>query len=178
MALTWSLFRTYAGDFPTHPEMTLTSVNQRLVGDTSANQYVSIFFGILDPKSGRFAYSNGGHSPPLVINANSGEIIRQLEHTGKPLGIFEEETWRQKIVEIQPGEVLLMHTFGITESRNQQQASYKLQGLITSFHNHLGISAVDLVEALFTDLQSFMGDAPQLDDLALAVLAREEQDNS
>ena len=178
MALSWSLFRTYAGDFPTHPEMTLTSVNQRLVEDTSANQYVSIFFGILDPKSGRFVYSNAGHSPPTVINSNSGEIIRQLDHTGKPLGIFEEETWRQKIVEIQPGEVLLMHTIGVTEARNHQQASYKQQGLITAFHNHLGISAVDLVEALFTDLQSFMGDAPQLDDLALAVLAREEQDNS
>jgi serine phosphatase RsbU (regulator of sigma subunit) len=178
MALSWSLIRTYAGDFPTHPEMTLTSVNQRLVEDTSANQYVSIFFGILDPKSGRFVYSNAGHSPPIVINANSGEIIRQLDHTGKPLGIFEEETWQQKIIEIQPGEVLLMHTFGVTEARNQQQASYKQQGLITSFHNHLGTSAVDLVEALFTDLQSFMGDAPQLDDLALAVLAREEQDNS
>jgi len=177
MALSWSLIRTYAGDFPTHPEMTLTSVNQRLVEDTSANQYVSIIFGILDPKSGRFVYSNAGHSPPIVINANSGEIIRQLDHTGKPLGIFEEETWRQKTIEIQPGEVLLMHTFGGTEARNQQQASYKQQGLITSFHNHPGISAVDLVEALFTDLQSFMGDAPQLDDLALAVLARDQQDS-
>ncbi len=178
MALSWSLIRTYAGDFPTHPEMTLTSVNQRLVEDTSANQYVSIFFGILDPKSGRFVYSNAGHSPPLVVNSNSGEVLQQLEHTGKPLGIFEEDTWRQKTIEIQPGEALVMHTFGVTEARNQQQASYKLQGLITSFHNHLGFSAVDLVEALFTDLQSFMGDAPQLDDLALAVLAREEQDNS
>ena len=175
MALSWSLFRTYAGDFPTHPEMTLTSVNQRLVADTSAKQYISVFYGVLDPDSGRFMYSNGGHSPPVLIDSTSGQIQRQLDQTGKPLGIFEEETWGQKTVQIQPGEALVIHTFGVTEARSPQRSSYKQQGLISSIQKHHGRGAVDLVEALFTDLQAFMGDAPQTDDLALAVLAREER---
>lgn len=174
MALSWSLFRTYAGDFPTHPEMTLTSVNQRLVEDTSAIQHVSVFYGILDPKSGRFNYSNGGHSPPLLINSLDGKIIRQLGDSGKSLGIFEQETWAQKTQEIQPGEALVIHTGGVTEARNRQQESYRQQGLIASIQKHPGLPAVDLVEALYTDLQDFMGDTPQEDDLALAVLAREE----
>ena len=174
MALSWSLFRTYAGDFPTHPEMTLTSVNQRLVEDTSAIQHVSVFYGILDPKSGRFNYSNGGHSPPLLINSLDGKIIRQLGDSGKSLGIFEQETWAQKTQEIQPGEALVIHTGGVTEARNRQQESYRQQGLIASIKKHPGLPAVDLVEALYTDLQDFMGDTPQEDDLALAVLAREE----
>jgi sigma-B regulation protein RsbU (phosphoserine phosphatase) len=178
MALSWSLFRTYAGDFPNHPEMTLTSVNQRLVEDTSAKHYVSVFFGILDPKSGRLNYSNGGHSPPLLINSIDGEIIRQLGHSGKPLGITEEEIWEQKNLEIQPGEALVIHTGGVAEARNQQQESYKQQGLIASIQKHPGLTAVDLVEALYTDLQGFMDDTPQEDDLALAVLAREEIDLS
>jgi serine phosphatase RsbU (regulator of sigma subunit) len=120
MALSWSLFRRYAGDFPTHPEMTLTSVNQRLVEDTSGKQNVSVFYGILDPNSGLLNYSNGGHSPPVLINSLDGEIIRQLGLCGKPLGISDEETWDQKTLEIQPGEALVIHTGGVAEARNRQ----------------------------------------------------------
>jgi sigma-B regulation protein RsbU (phosphoserine phosphatase) len=178
MALSWSLFRTYAGDFPTHPEMTLTSVNQRLVEDTSINQYVSVFYGILDPKSGRFNYSNGGHCLPILINYLDGKIIRPLGDSGKSLGIYEQETWMQKTLEIQPGEALVIHTGGIAEARNRQQESYQQQGLIASIQEHPGLPAVDLVEALYTDLKDFMGDTPQEDDLALAVLAREDAEVS
>ena len=178
MALSWSLFRTYAGDFPTHPEMILTSVNQRLVEDTSGKQYVSVFYGILDPKSGRFNYSNGGHSTPILINYLDGKVIRQLGDSGKSLGIYEQETWMQKTLEIQPGEALVIHTGGVAKARNRQQESYQQQGLIASIQKHPGLPAVDLVEALYNDLQHFMGDTPQEDDLALAVLAREETEIS
>ena len=178
MALSWSLFRTYAGDFPTHPEMILTSVNQRLVEDTSGKHSVSDFSGILDPKSGRFNYSNGGHSTPILINYLDGKVIRQLGDSGKSLGIYEQETWMQKTLEIQPGEALVIHTGGVAKARNRQQESYQQQGLIASIQKHPGLPAVDLVEALYTDLKDFMGDTPQEDDLALAVLAREDAEVS
>jgi sigma-B regulation protein RsbU (phosphoserine phosphatase) len=175
MALCWSLFRTYAGDFPTHPEMTLTSVNQRLVEDTNAEQYVSVFYGVLDPKTGRLVYSNAGHAPPLVINSHSGEVLQRLEHTGKPLGIFEGGVWEQKVVEIQPGEALLVYTDGVTDAQNEQQAYFQECGLVAAVQDHLGLTADDLVEALLADIQRFTGKAPQTDDMALAVLGREDR---
>lgn len=174
MALSWSLLRTYAGDFPTHPEMTLTSVNQRLMEDTSAKQFVTVFYGILDPGTGRLVYSNAGHPPPLAVNSLSGEVIHRLEHTGKPLGIFEEEIWEQKVVEFQPAEHLLIYTDGITDAQNEQDDFFKESGLVAAFQNHLGLGADDLLDALHTEIRSFMGTTPQVDDMALAVLAREK----
>jgi len=174
MALSWSLLRTYAGDFPTHPEMTLTSVNQRLVEDTSAKQFVTVFYGILDPGTGRLVYSNAGHSPPLVFNSLSGEVSHRLEHTGRPLGIFEEEIWGQNVVEVQPGEMLLMYTDGVTCAQNEKMVDFKEAGLVASVQNHLELPGDDLVEALLADIQSFTGKSAQMDDMALAVLTREK----
>jgi len=149
MALSWSLLRTYAGDFPTHPEMTLTSVNQRLVEDTSAKQFVTVFYGILDPGTGRLVYSNAGHSPPLVFNSISGEVI-------------------------QPGEMLLMYTDGVTCAQNEKMVDFKEAGLVASVQNHPGLPGDDLVEALLADIQSFAGKSAQMDDMALAVLTSEK----
>jgi sigma-B regulation protein RsbU (phosphoserine phosphatase) len=119
-------------------------------------------------------YSNAGHSPPLVFNSLSGEVSHRLEHTGRPLGIFEEEIWGQNTVEIQPGEALLIYTDGVTGAQNEKKENFKKAGLVASVQNHLGLTADDLVEALLADIQSFMGKAAQMDDMALAVLAREE----
>jgi serine phosphatase RsbU (regulator of sigma subunit) len=174
MALTWSLLRTYAGDFPTHPELTLTSVNQRLVEDTSAKQFVTVFYGILDPGTGRMVYSNAGHSPPLLVNSLSGEVVHRLKHTGKPLGLFEEEIWEQNVVEFQPGETLTIYTDGVTEAQNEQDIYFKEQGLMASVQDHLGLTGDDLVEALLADIQSFIGKSAQMDDMALAMLTRDK----
>jgi sigma-B regulation protein RsbU (phosphoserine phosphatase) len=173
MALSWSLLRTYAGDFPAHPETVLTSVNQRLVADTSAKQFVTVFYAVLDPATGRLVYSNAGHTPPIVVNANTGDVIHRLEHTGKPLGLFEEEIWEQKAVELVPGDLMVIYTDGITEAQNEEGEFFDEIRLVESVQSHLESPAQNLVDALLTDVQSFMGETSQSDDIALAVLNQE-----
>ena len=172
MALSWSLLRTYAGDFPTHPETVLTSVNQRIVEDTSAKQFVTVFYAVLDPARRRLVYSNAGHTPPIVVNANTGDVIHRLEHTGKPLGLFEEEIWEQKVVELVPGDLMVIYTDGITEAQNEEGEFFDENRLVESVQSHLEFPAQNLVDALLMDVQSFMGKTPQSDDIALAVLSQ------
>lgn len=172
MALSWSLIRTYAGDFPAHPEMALTSVNQRLVEDTSAKQFVTAFYAVLDPATGRLVYSNAGHPPPIVFNVNTGEVIQRLRHTGKPLGLFEEEIWEQKVVELGPGDLMVIYTDGITEAQNEESEFFDENRLVESVKNHLEFPAQNLVDALLMDVQSFMGEISQSDDIALGVLTQ------
>ena len=70
MALIWSLIRTYAPDFPSHPDMVLTSVNHRILEDTSAKQFVTAFYAVFDPDAGRLVYANAGHS--CIMNCSTG----------------------------------------------------------------------------------------------------------
>jgi sigma-B regulation protein RsbU (phosphoserine phosphatase) len=173
MALSWSLIRTYALDFPTHPEMVLTSVNQRIMEDTSAKQFVTIFYGILDPERGRLVYTNAGQPAPLIINSQSGDVEQKLGHTGKPLGLFEDEIWEQGEIQLGNGDILVAYTDGISEAQNAQQSFYNEIGLIDSVKGNLGAPANGIVNAILSDVQDFMGESPQVDDIGLVVLRRE-----
>ena len=173
MALSWSLIRTYAGDFPSHPEMVLTSVNQRILEDTTAQQFVTIFYAVLDPKSGRFVFANAGHSPPIVFNSQSGEILQRLEHTGKPLGLFEDEVWDQGEIKLSPGDVVVVYTDGVSEAQNEQQEFFDESGLVASVQRHLGAPAGDIAHGILSNVEEFIADAPQVDDIGIAVLMRD-----
>lgn len=173
MALSWSLFRTYAADFPSHPEMVLTSVNQRILTDTSASQFVTVFYAVLDPASGRFVYANAGHSPPLVLNSQSGEKLQRLELTGKPLGLFEDEFWEQGEIELSPGDVVVIYTDGVSEAQNEQQEFFDESGLVASVKQHLGAPAGDIANGILANVKKFIAGAPQVDDIGIAVLTRD-----
>ncbi|MCK4900183.1 MAG: response regulator, partial [Anaerolineales bacterium] len=66
MALSSTLLRTYATEYPTQPELVFSAVNERILQDTNAKQFVTVFYGILDPDTGMLVYGNAGHCPPYL----------------------------------------------------------------------------------------------------------------
>ena len=172
MALSWTLIRTYAAEYPTQPELVLGAVNRRILGDTDANQFVTVFYGILDPVTGTLVYCNAGHCPPYLMNVQNGKGVRELIRTGIPLGILEDKTWGQKVVKLAPGDVLVFYTDGITEAQNEQGMFFGEDRLLESMRTNLGRSAQDIRDAIVADVQRFVGDTPQVDDIALMVLVR------
>jgi sigma-B regulation protein RsbU (phosphoserine phosphatase) len=173
MALSWTLIRTYAREYPDQPERALCSANSRIISDTDASRFVSVFFGILDPLSGSFVYCNAGHNPPILFSKGEEENFTQLSKTGLILGILENETWGQGRVDLKPGDVLVHYTDGVTEAQNMEGDLYGAKRLIQCVQTHLGCSAEDLQKAILADIHGFIGHAPQFDDIALVVLIRE-----
>jgi sigma-B regulation protein RsbU (phosphoserine phosphatase) len=172
MALSWILLRTYATEYPTQPELVFSAVNRRILKDTNANQFVAVFYGILDPATGTLVYCNAGHCPPYLVSAQSGEKVQKLIRTGIPLGIFEDETWEQGVVQLGPGDVLVLYTDGITDSENGKGTFFGQKRLLKSVQANLGHPAQEMQDALMAEVQEFVGDAPQFDDIALMVVVR------
>jgi sigma-B regulation protein RsbU (phosphoserine phosphatase) len=173
MALSWTLIRTYALEYPSQPERVLYDVNRRITEDTNANRFVTVFYGILTPESGMLVYSNAGHCPPLLIRNNDSSSIGKLSNTGIPLGIFGEVTWKQEISQINPGQVLALYSDGITEAENQEGVFLGEDRLVHSLKSNLGHTAQEIHDAVLSDTQKFVGEAAQSDDIALVVLIRD-----
>lgn len=172
MVLSWSLIRTYAREFTTQPEKVFDAVNQRLLQDTEARQYVTAFYGILDPHNGELIYSNAGHLPPLLVHQADGGM-QKLERTGIPLGIFEEQTWKASTVVISPGELLVFYTDGVPDAQNSKGEFFGEERLLSAIRNRSGEPARQMQAGILAEIASYMDRAEQFDDIAIIVLRRE-----
>jgi sigma-B regulation protein RsbU (phosphoserine phosphatase) len=173
MALSWTLIRTYATLHPTQPELVLHAVNRRILSDTQANQFVTAFYGILDPATGELVYASAGHCPPYLLVAGGDGQTLKLTRTGMPLGIFEDETWGQSTAQVAPGDVLVLYTDGITEAQNRRGTCLGVDRFLETTRSHLGLPVQAIVDAILSDVHAFVGDTPQSDDIALGIIARD-----
>ena len=185
MALSRTLIRTYADEYNTQPELVLSATNRRILMDTRADLFVTVFYGILDPITGTLTYCNAGHNPPYLLSTEDGDSVQSLHRTGMALGVVEDVVWEQKSVQITPGDVLVLYTDGVTDAQNAQGVFFCEERLLeivracvgTQAKQNLltgqGFSAQGVQETIKTRVQGFMSDAPQFDDITLMVVVRE-----
>jgi serine phosphatase RsbU (regulator of sigma subunit) len=180
MASCRTLIRTYAELYPTQPEQVLAAVNRRLLLDTHAGLYITVFYGVLDPALGRFIYCNAGHNPPYLFRAPQGETVQSLPSTGIAIGIMPEARWIQREISFDPQDVLLLFTDGVTEAQDEHQALYGEGRLLAAGRDSLapqgeqGRRAASVLATVLADIRHFVGSAPRSDDLTLMVIRRGE----
>jgi sigma-B regulation protein RsbU (phosphoserine phosphatase) len=172
MALSWILIRTYAVEYPTQPEQVMSAVNQRILEDTKTSQFVTVFNGILDPATGAVSYCNAGHPPPYLLS-DQGGAVQALRPTGMALGVTEDAAWEQEVVQLTPGDALVLYTDGVTEARNERDMLFEEERLLECVKTVRRHSAREIQNVILADVREFVGDAPQSDDIALMVVVRD-----
>jgi len=172
MALSRTLIRTYAMDFPENPAEALRQANERILSDTRANQFVTVFYGVLDLTSGEMVYCNAGHNPAFILPAANPEAHTAYIRTGAPLGIFGDLQWEQSCAQVAAGDALLLYTDGVVEAQNMAEEFYEYDRLLAIGKTNLSRSAQELHTAILSDVKTFVGAAPQFDDITLMVLKR------
>jgi len=173
MALSYTLFRTYAAQYPFDPNLVLSAVNRRILETTGGQQFVSVFYGVLELDSGDMSYCNAGHPPPIFISSIAGGKARKLVKTGITLGISEVDSWQKETVKFTAGDTLLLYTDGITDASDKRGEFFGESAIVDSLKKNTGQAVKDIQAALLADVGEFVGDAPQQDDIALVILARD-----
>jgi serine phosphatase RsbU (regulator of sigma subunit)/anti-sigma regulatory factor (Ser/Thr protein kinase) len=128
-SMLFSLLRAYHATHSS-PASLLSALDERLCGILKRGNFVTMFYGVLDPDSGRFAYSSAGHNPALVYRASQGRV-EWLRSKGIPLGSIRGgavgRTLEDAVIHIAPGDALIQFTDGINETvapANQEQFGF------------------------------------------------------
>ncbi len=182
MALTRSLLRIFSGSFNTTDSDSFAKINKNFLAEDALqsvfliNEYiakehckkgmfVTLFFGIIDPLSGKLSYINGGHEPVLVIGKKG--IKKSLQATGPVLGPIQGATYEIETIQLETGDILFGFTDGVTDARSETRKFYtrtRLKNLINKgFHS----STDTFLETIKTDLFAFVENAPQSDDITM-----------
>lgn len=173
MASSRTLIRTYAAEYPSQPELVLSNVNRRTLTETHSGLFVTVFYGILDPSTGKLNYANAGHNPPYLLRARGDKSVQALHKTGPALGIIEDGTWEQEEIELEPGDILMIYTDGLTDAQNEDEVVFSEERVIEIMRANMGRTAQELQQSLLAEVHDFVGDAPRFDDLTMVTIVRE-----
>jgi serine phosphatase RsbU (regulator of sigma subunit) len=172
MALTSTLLRTYSVRYPTLPGLAMDIVNDRILSDTRGSMFVTAFYGVLEPHTGRLRYVNAGHPPACLVSTHRSKPVDRLGPTGKALGLIENSHWQQKICRLYTGDVLVLYTDGVTEAQNPQGEFFGEGRLMDIIRSKSSSTAEQIQEAVLAAVHSFVADTPRQDDIAIIVIRK------
>lgn len=168
MAVSITSFRTISENH-TDPHTCLRQINDLLLRDSSPEMFVTVFYGILDRRTGEFRYSNGGHNPPYLLRAD-GSLATLQAKEGILMGMFPNCNFSEESVQLGAGDRIFLFTDGVTEAMNPEMDLYseeRLERSLTAAHSR---PPDGILDAVLEGVRAFAGGAEQSDDLTMLLL--------
>ena len=169
MAVTRTLIRATAIPGRT-PLDILTRVNAQLAKENQANLFVTMILGLVDTRTGRIVYGQGGHNPPVLLSV-AGQPAYEPPG-GMPLGVFEDAKFGERELQLKPGETLLVYTDGVTEAMNQARDLFGEERLLEALAQRASLNAEKLTECVVEKVEDFVREAERSDDITLLAVKR------
>jgi sigma-B regulation protein RsbU (phosphoserine phosphatase) len=160
------------------PDRILHDLNQLAQEDLAhSHRFVTLFYSDFDPATRLLRYANAAHNPPLIWRRQRQQVER-LDAPGLLIGLQAEAEYGCEQTVLEPGDVLLCYTDGVTEAAGIGGERFEEQRLLTSLQEacRAGLGAQAILDQLFARLDRFVGnDRPLQDDASLVVLKVKEE---
>ncbi len=135
------------------------------------NMFATIFFGVLDPSTGKLIYINGGHESPFICNANG--IKQRLNRTGPAVGVFPNAKFQIELTQLEPGDILLGYTDGVPDARSPNHERYGEQRLCQLVESVSMDSAASLLDRIDAAVHRHIAGIDPFDDITLIAVRRD-----
>jgi sigma-B regulation protein RsbU (phosphoserine phosphatase) len=171
MALARIVVRVNATWYATKPASAIRDANTLISSDSKSGMFVTLFYGVLDSGSHTLSFVNAGHTPPFHYHAADGSLS-ELEPTGIAVGILNDADYKQVKTGMDPGDLIVLYTDGVTEAENSNDDMYgvlRLKEVILASHR---VPSSDVIQAILRSVKDFTGEKPQSDDITLMVIRR------
>jgi serine phosphatase RsbU (regulator of sigma subunit) len=171
MAMTRSAFKISA--MARHPDWissVFSVVNRFLCENNDSQMFVTMLGGVLDLRTGRIQYTDGGHEPPFVVR-RGGNVEKVEKKGGVALAFMEDYAFSIAEIQLEPGDSIMLYTDGVNEAMNLDREMFRDAGIQATLESlpH-GETAEGIVRAIMRNVSNFVGKAPQSDDIAILVL--------
>ena len=148
------------------PAETMALMNETLFRRGVDARFATMLYGVV-ALNGQLTYCNAGHNPPVLLSRRS---LRRLEKGGAIVGVFEHTTFEEEVVQLDPGDTLVVFSDGITEAMNCDDLEFGEERFLSCLTANREMSASDLLECLLDEVKQFTIGAGQSDDLTVLVL--------
>lgn len=163
MAVTKTLLKARSQDTQSTAKI-IETTNNELSQNNADCMFITTFFGIIDTQTGVLTYTNAGHNPPFLIKPDGQHRLLDELH-GPMVGVMEGMSYQETQIKLGIDEKLLVYTDGVTEAFDEHQKPFGDEGL-TEFVDHSAeLGTKYLVDALIEDIDAFVGEAEQADDI-------------
>ncbi len=169
MALSRTLLRSVAIG-RVDPGLTLTRLNELIFSDAQADMFVSVFYAVWEPASGKVTYANGGHNPPMMFE--EGARCCFLDEHEIVLGVQAGVDYRTHSVTLGPGSLLVLYTDGVTEAADSRGDFFGTQRLEALILGSADWNAQGLAETIASRVSDFCSEPDLRDDLTAVILRR------
>ena len=147
--------------------------NRLLFRSTDDHKFATLFYSVLNHESHKFSYCNAGHNPPLHFSSGAEPV--ELSTGGIMVGVIEDAPFAKDKVWLQPGDLVLIYSDGVTEALDADDEEFgelRLKHLVSA---HRRAPAAQIVDQIITAVQEFAGDTPQSDDITIVAIKRDTQ---
>jgi sigma-B regulation protein RsbU (phosphoserine phosphatase) len=165
-----TLLRTSAKSYLVPSEL-LESMNKAIPGFMRKRDFISVFFGILDPRAHRLLYANAGHNLPLVLRSDGSMEVLPL--AGPALNLIESPSFATGTVPVHEKDCFVLYTDGVVEVFDQQGSEFGVERLRETVRLAGDLSAGDILERVVAATADFAGTATAADDSTIVVIKRD-----
>jgi sigma-B regulation protein RsbU (phosphoserine phosphatase) len=150
------------------PNISMARVNYLLWESIERNQFVTAFHGILDASNKTLSYSNAGHNPPLLFKA--GGETRFIEYGEQPLGMFQDTRYHQYHLLLEPGDVFVLYTDGVTEATNPAGVEFGRDRLVQAVKDNYERPAREMIASLEMAVLEWTANLGANDDVTFFII--------
>jgi len=152
------------------PASAVTTLNRNLSERCPLGKFITFFYGVLDPATGRLQYSNAGHNYPILMRADGR--MEQLAGSGIVMGIFPGVQYELQETTLNPGDSLALFSDGVTEAATPAGEEFGESGLATFLGDHVSESCTQLVKGLVSHVRDWSGSSLFADDFTIVLVRR------
>ena len=143
-----------------------TKANEKLCENNESGMFVTAWMAIVDITTGNMQFANAGHNPPL-LKREDGTFAYLKTRAGFVLAGMEGVRYRAGELTLGSGDRLFLYTDGVTEATNVENKLYGEDRLLDFINQNATVEAKELLPALKKNIDEFVGDAPQFDDITM-----------